>query len=80
VTQNGAIRSHASLLASVNLGCHLTRALAANLSIYNVGNRADYDIEYYYASQLRDEARPVKDVHFHPAEPRTVRATVSYRF
>jgi TonB dependent receptor/TonB-dependent Receptor Plug Domain len=80
VTQDDVIRSRPSLLVSVNVGYHVTRALAAGLSVYNVGNRPDYDIEYYYASQLRGEAAPVPDVHFHPTEPRTVRATLTYRF
>jgi TonB-dependent Receptor Plug Domain len=80
VTQDGLIRSRPSLLVSANVGYHVTPALSASLTVFNVGNRPDYDIEYYYASQLRGEAAPVNDVHFHPTEPRTVRATVTYRF
>ena len=43
-------------------------------------SRAD-GIQYNYASRLRGETSDgTNDVHFHPAEPRQVRATVGYRF
>jgi hypothetical protein len=54
--------------------------LSAELSVYNLLNRRDDDIEFYYASRLRDEAAPVNDLHAHPMEPRSFRASLSYYF
>ncbi|MCW1923662.1 TonB-dependent receptor plug domain-containing protein [Luteolibacter arcticus] len=45
----------------------------------NLFDRADNDIEYYYTSRLPGEpAAGIDDVHLHPAEPRTLRASVTY--
>ena len=46
----------------------------------NLLNRAGYDIAYYYESRLKNESAPVGDLHVHPAEPRTVRVSLSRRF
>jgi len=41
----------------------------------------DDDITYWYASRLPGEpAAGVEDRHFHPLEPRTVRAYLRFRF
>ena len=61
-------------------GYHFSPALSGVVSVFNVLNRRDCDIEYYYASQLRAEPAPVNDLHVHPVEPRSVRATILYRF
>ncbi len=50
------------------------------LDCLNLLNRSDYDVAYYYASQLKTEAAPVNDVHLHPIEPRMFRLSVTYRF
>ena len=49
------------------------------LDCLNLLDRADNDIEYYYTSRLPGEpAGGVDDVHFHPAEPRTLRASFTW--
>lgn len=50
------------------------------LSVFNLFDDDGNDITYFYESRLPDEATSVEDVHFHPVEPRTLRATVSWRF
>jgi hypothetical protein len=48
------------------------------VDILNALNRADYDIAYSYVSRLRNEpSSGVEDIHFHPAEPRTIRLSFS---
>lgn len=51
-----------------------------NLDVLNLFNRRANDIEYFYTSQLRNEATPQDDHHFHPAEPRTIRLSLVTRF
>jgi hypothetical protein len=80
LTQDGAVRSHPSLQVNGEAGYHFSRALSASVSVFNLFDRQDYDIEYYYASRLHGEAAPVTDLHVHPMEPRSVRASLSYQF
>ncbi|WP_395736106.1 TonB-dependent receptor [Prosthecobacter sp.] len=54
--------------------------LEVALDCLNLLNRSDYDVAYYYASQLKTDAAPVNDVHVHPIEPRMFRLSVTYRF
>ncbi|MEO7597451.1 MAG: TonB-dependent receptor plug domain-containing protein [Opitutus sp.] len=51
------------------------------VSVLNALNRKNDDIAYYYTSRLPGEpASGVDDVHFHPAEPRTIRLSATRRF
>jgi outer membrane receptor protein involved in Fe transport len=51
------------------------------VDIFNLFDREVSDIDYYYASRLAGEdAEGVDDRHFHPVEPRTLRASVVYNF
>jgi hypothetical protein len=54
--------------------------LRLNFDVFNLFNRQVNDIDYYYASQLRGELAPVNNVHFHPAEPRSVRVALIGNF
>ncbi|HKJ19138.1 MAG: hypothetical protein OEQ16_16420 [Gammaproteobacteria bacterium] len=48
----------------------------------NLLDAEDQDIDYYYASRLAGEpvegVEGVEDVHLHPMEPRTVRASITW--
>jgi hypothetical protein len=52
------------------------------VDVLNVLDRENYDIAYYYESRLASEpsGAATEDIHFHPAEPRTVRVSVGRRF
>ena len=51
------------------------------IDVLNVFDSDDDDITYLYASRLPGEpAEGVEDRHFHPLEPRTLRAHASWRF
>ncbi|MDQ8190863.1 TonB-dependent receptor [Roseibacillus persicicus] len=54
--------------------------LEVSLDVLNILDREDRDIEYFYESQLPGEAAPVEGIHYHPAEPRQIRANVTYRW
>jgi hypothetical protein len=47
------------------------------LEALNVFDRKVDDITYFYESRLAAEAAPVADRHFHPAEPRTLRLSLT---
>ena len=50
------------------------------LDILNLLDEEDDDIAYWFESQLPEEAAAVEDIHFHPADPRTVRVLMKYKF
>jgi outer membrane receptor protein involved in Fe transport len=79
VNQDDSVRSRPSLQVYAEAGYHFSAQLSASLRVYNLLDRRDYDVEYYYASQLRGEPAPVNDIHFHPVEPRSLRASLKYR-
>jgi outer membrane receptor protein involved in Fe transport len=80
LTQDDAVRSHPSLQLNGEVGYRFSAALSGTISVFNLLDRRDDDIEYYYASRLQSEPAPVSDLHFHPVEPRSVRASLSYQF
>jgi outer membrane receptor protein involved in Fe transport len=80
MTQSNTMRSRPSLQLYAEAGYHFTPALSGVVTVFNLLDRRDYDIEYYYPSQLRGEAAPVNDIHFHPAEPLSIRVALTYLF
>jgi outer membrane receptor protein involved in Fe transport len=78
--EDGSVRSRSTLLTNLRIGYRLDKNLRLGLDAFNLFNRRASDIDYYYASQLRGEAAPVNDVHFHPVEPRSLRLTLSANF
>jgi hypothetical protein len=80
LTEDDAVRSRPSLQVNAEAGYHFSPTLSGIVSVFNLLDRHDNDIEYYYASRLRAEPAPVNDVHVHPMEPRSVRVSLSYRF
>jgi outer membrane receptor for monomeric catechols len=77
LVEDNSVRSPASLLANGRISYRVNRELKWSLDVLNLFNRQVSDIDYFYASQMRSETSPVDDIHTHPAEPRTVRFSVS---
>ena len=61
-------------------GYAITPKLQVRVEVYNLLDAKVSDIDYFYTSRLRPDAEPRDDVHFHPAEPRTVRLMIAHRF
>jgi len=80
LVEDNSVRSQSSLLWSARASYKVDARTKINLDILNLFDRKANDIEYYYASQLRGEAVPVNDIHFHPAEPRTFRVALVTHF
>jgi hypothetical protein len=80
LTEDGTVYSESSTVLSLLLG-YRRDLMDFRLEALNLLNAQDQDIAYYYASRLAGEpAEGVEDIHFHPMEPRTVRATVTWNF
>jgi outer membrane receptor protein involved in Fe transport len=78
--EDGSVHSRSTLLTNLRIAYRLDKNLRLGLDLFNLFNRQASDIDYFYASQLRGEAAPVNDVHFHPVEPRSLRVTLSANF
>ncbi len=78
--EDNSVRSDDSLL--VNAGVAYRRGRAEfHLDVFNLLDADDNDIAYFYASRLYGEpAAGVEDQHFHPLEPRSIRATVTWHW
>jgi hypothetical protein len=76
LVEDNSVRSHASTTLGGRIGYRWSRDLRLELEGFNLTNRRDSAIDYYYASQLRGEAAASEDIHFHPIEPRSFRVTL----
>ena len=89
LTEDNSVRGTVTSLVSGRLGYGFKSGLRLVLDGFNLLDREDADIQYYYASRLPASTSPsgvaedvggVEDVHFHPMESRTFRFWVEYAF
>lgn len=73
-------RSDATLLLNAQALYQFKPNWSLGVEVMNLLDHKDNDITYFYASQLAGEVNPVEDIHFHPAEPRSVRVTLRAHF
>ncbi len=78
--EDNSVRSNSSLTLNARFGWRIVKDLSLELEGFNLTNRRDSAIDYYYASRLKGEAAPVTDIHFHPIESRSLRATLIKTF
>jgi outer membrane cobalamin receptor len=74
--EDNSVRSHASTTLNGRIGYRIAKDLRLELEGFNLLNKRVSSIDYYYASQLRGEAEPHEDIHFHPLESRSFRLTL----
>lgn len=86
---SGSPRSAGTALLSANLGYHVNDHVTIGAELFNILDREDHDIDYYYPSFIPgvDPAPAagsapsgVNDVHFKPVEPISVRIALTVRF
>jgi outer membrane receptor protein involved in Fe transport len=79
--EDNSVRSKASTTLNARVGYKLSRRYGLAVDVFNLTNAKVSDIDYFYASRLPGEPREgVDDVHTHPLEPFTVRASFSLSF
>ncbi len=79
--EDNSVRSKGSTLTYARIGYRINADSRLSLDVFNLLNRKVSDIDYYYTSRLRGEpAEGFTDIHAHPAEPRTLRVTLSMNF
>jgi hypothetical protein len=71
--EDNSVRSQASTTLNGRIGYRIGKDMQLELEGFNLANRRDSAIDYYYASRLAGELEPREDIHFHPIEPRSLR-------
>jgi hypothetical protein len=79
--EDNSVRASGTTLFNADAGWLFAPALRLQVSLLNVFDVRDFDIQYYYTSRLQGEpVEGVGDVHFHPVEPRQVRVSLGWGF
>lgn len=78
--EDNSVRSKSTATLNGRIGYKISPKLKLELEGFNLTNRRDSAIEYYYESRLKSEAAPVADIHFHPIESRSFRLTLIANF
>ena len=78
--ETNAARSRPATVANLSYNYNIGSA-TLSVEMLNVFDSRNNDITYFYTSRLRGEPIDgVDDYHFHPVEPREVRAAIRYSF
>ena len=80
LVEDNSVRSKATATLNGRIGYKFNPKLKLELEGFNLTNRQDSAIDYYYASRLKTESASVNDVHFHPIESRSFRVTLVANF
>lgn len=80
LVEDGSVESASSTLVNGTLGYDFGNGLRLAIEAFNLLDEQASDIDYFYESRLPGETRPVEDFHFHPAEPRSARLVVEWRY
>ena len=81
LNDTGNVRSDPTLLLSATLGYEVNKNLSFTAEVYNILNREDDGITYFYGSRLPGEpASGRDDFHFHPVEPVSFRMGFTAKF
>lgn len=84
LTESGDIESQSTQAVNANMGFRMGNGWSIGIEAINLLNNKDDDITYLYESRTLSERLanidPVEDLHSHPMEPRTLRATIAYEF
>ncbi len=78
--EDNSARSKATTMVDARIGYRIADNMKLHLDVYNLFNARAHQIDYFYPSQLRGEAAPANDIHFHPVEPLSARLTLSMTF
>jgi outer membrane receptor protein involved in Fe transport len=79
--EDNSERSNATSLFNLEAGYQLAKNVRVNLSVFNLFNAAEADIDYFYVSRLPGEpSGGIADFHTHPTIPRTARVNLVVGF
>ena len=78
--EDNSVKSGATSIVNGEIGYKLSDRISLKLEGFNLFDAEVSDIDYFFASRLRDEPEPVEDIHFHAAIPRSARLSFQVSF
>jgi hypothetical protein len=78
--ESNAVRSRATSIVNGEAGYRFSPRVRLFVAGFNLLNARVSDIDYFFASRLRNEPEPVDDIHFHAAIPRSARLALQVSF
>ena len=78
--EDNSVQASSTLTTELRINRRIDPNLDISLDIFNLANRLNNDISYYYASRASIALGSQLDVHVHPAEPRTFRLSARLRY
>ena len=79
--EDNSVRSKGTATLNGRIGYKVNPKVSINLEGYNLTNRKDSAIDYFYTSRLPGEPDSgVDDIHFHPIESRSFRLNLTANF
>lgn len=80
LVENNSVQSSSNTTAQLHIHRRIDADVDVSLDVFNLTNRVNNDISYFYASRVSATAMSQEDVHVHPAEPRTWRVSARWRY
>jgi len=78
--EDDSVESGSTVLLSVRIGYEFDKTWTIAGEVFNLLDRRDSEIDYFYTSRLATEPAGVDDVHFHPVEPISFRVALTAKF
>jgi outer membrane receptor protein involved in Fe transport len=79
--EDNSVRSDSTIMVSAMLGYEFNKNWKVQAEIFNLLDRKDSGIDYYYTSRLPGEDESgINDIHFHPVEPINFRMSLTATF
>jgi len=78
--EDDSVRSSSTQLTNLRVGYKIDPKWRLHLDVFNLFDREDSDIEYFYESRVQPTDPAFEQIHFHPVEPRTLRLTLTGYF
>lgn len=80
LVEDDSRRSDGTILLSGNAGCRFNRNWTLSAEAFNLLDREDSEIDYFYESRLTSGGVAAEQRHFHPVDPISFRLVLTARF
>jgi outer membrane receptor protein involved in Fe transport len=80
LTSDGVFRSRSTALVDLGIAYQISNRWRLSLTILNLLDRRDHDIDYAYQSRVTPRASPAFENVFHPVEPIQLRGGLTAQF
>jgi hypothetical protein len=80
LVEDNSVQSKSTSIVNGEIGYKFNDRARLRVDLFNLLNSTVSDIDYFFASRLRNEPAPIEDIHFHAAIPRSARVALQVSF